>query len=85
MKLIRQCHAARRQWHFPTLISHSALLPARRGIILAGGDGAFNLAVGYLLVCHVGEFRIRRIPDVLVLGGGGLLLAVILSQALGSF
>ena len=33
--------------------------------------GTLNLAVGYLLVCHVGEFHFRRIPDVLVLGAGG--------------
>jgi len=45
--------------------------------------GAFNLAVGYLLVCHVGEFHVRRIPDVLVLGAGGLLMAVMLSRVFG--
>lgn len=47
--------------------------------------GALNLAIGYLLVYHVGEFSIRRIPDALVLGAGGLLLAVMLSRALGHF
>jgi len=43
--------------------------------------GTLNLAIGYLLVCHVGEFLIRRISDVLVLGVGGLLMAVMLSWA----
>lgn len=42
--------------------------------------GTFNLAIGYLLVCHVGEFLIRRLADVLVLGFGGLLMAVMLSR-----
>lgn len=45
--------------------------------------GSVNLAVGYFLVCHVGEFHLRRIPDVLVLGAGGLLMAVMLSRAFG--
>ena len=42
--------------------------------------GSVNLAVGYLLVCQVGDFQVRRISDVLVLGAGGLLMAVMLSQ-----
>jgi hypothetical protein len=42
--------------------------------------GTFNLAIGYLLVCHVGEFLLHRISDVLVLGIGGLLMAVMLSR-----
>jgi hypothetical protein len=41
--------------------------------------GSFNLALAYVLVCEVGEFLIRRISDVLVLGAGALLMAVILS------
>jgi hypothetical protein len=45
--------------------------------------GALNLAIGYLLVCRVGEFHIRYIPDVLVLGAGGLLMAVMLSRTFG--
>jgi len=45
--------------------------------------GTLNAAVGYFLVCHVGAFHIRRILDVLVLGGGGLLMAVMLSRTFG--
>jgi len=45
--------------------------------------GALNAVVGYFLVCHVGEFRVRRIPDVVVLGAGGLLMAVNLSRWFG--
>jgi len=45
--------------------------------------GTLNLAIGYLLVCRVCEFHIRDIPDVIVLGAGGLLMAVMLSRAFG--
>ena len=45
--------------------------------------GTLNLAIGYLLVCRIGEFHIRDIPDVIVLGTGGLLMAVMLSRAFG--
>jgi hypothetical protein len=34
-------------------------------------------------VCRIGEFHIRDIPDVIVLGAGGLLMAVMLSRAFG--
>jgi hypothetical protein len=45
--------------------------------------GTLNAAAGYLLVCHVGEFHLRRIPDALVLGVGGLLAAVMLARTFG--
>jgi hypothetical protein len=45
--------------------------------------GTFNVAIGYLLVRHVGEFHIRNTPDVLALGVGALGMAVILSLTFG--
>ena len=30
--------------------------------------GTLNAAVGYFLIAHIGEFHIRSIPDVLVVG-----------------
>ena len=45
--------------------------------------GAFNLIVGYLLVCQVGEFHLRNLLDALLLGIGGLLMAIMLSRAFG--
>ena len=45
--------------------------------------GTFNLVVGYLLVCRVGKFELRRSRDVLVAAVGGLLMAVMLAQAFG--
>ncbi len=45
--------------------------------------GTLNAVVAYFLVCHVGGFHIRDIPDVLVLGAGGLLMALMLARAFG--
>jgi|ERR1700728_1208207 hypothetical protein len=45
--------------------------------------GLFNLLIGYLLVCRVGNFELRRTRDVLVLGVGALLMGLMLSQAFG--
>jgi len=47
--------------------------------------GAFNLAIGYLLVCRVGQFELRRTRHVLVAGIGGLLMALMLAHAFGRF
>jgi hypothetical protein len=45
--------------------------------------GFFNLAVGYLLVCRVGSFDLRRSRPVLFLGLGILLMAVLLARQFG--
>ena len=42
--------------------------------------GSLNLVVGYLLVFQVGTFDFRRTQDVLIVGVGGLLMAVMLSR-----
>lgn len=47
--------------------------------------GGFNIAVGYLLVCQVGDFDLRNLGHVLVLGLGALLMAVMLSRWFGRF
>ncbi len=47
--------------------------------------GFFNLAVGYVLVCRVGKFDLRDTRQVLVLGVGVLLMAVMLARAFGRF
>ena len=46
--------------------------------------GVFNLVIGYLLVCRVGKFDIRRTSDALLVGAGILLMAVMLSRAFGA-
>jgi hypothetical protein len=45
--------------------------------------GMLNLAIGYLLVGRVGEFHLHQTSGVLVLGVGGLLMAVMLARAFG--
>ena len=47
--------------------------------------GALNIAVGYLLVCQVGEFNLRSPIHVLVAGLGALLVAVMMARAFGRF
>src|SRR5208337_3149885 len=47
--------------------------------------GAFNIVIGYLLVCRVGTFELRRTRHVVVTGAGALLMAVMLAHAFGQF
>jgi hypothetical protein len=47
--------------------------------------GLFNLAVGYLLVCRVGRFDLRRTRHVLVLGAGIVFISVMLARGFGRF
>jgi len=47
--------------------------------------GFFNLVLGYLLVCRVGSFELRRTRHVVVLGAGALLMALQLAYKLGRF
>jgi hypothetical protein len=47
--------------------------------------GLFNLAVGYLLVCRVGSFSLRKTRHVLSLGAGILIMSLMLARAFGRF
>jgi hypothetical protein len=47
--------------------------------------GLFNLAVGYLLVCRVGSFNLRKTPHVLVLGAGIVITSLMLAYGFGRF
>lgn len=47
--------------------------------------GVFNLMVGYVLVCRVGDFDLRNTPDVAALGLGILLLSVFAARHFGRF
>ncbi len=47
--------------------------------------GLFNLAVGYLLVCRVARFDLRKTPHVLVFGAGILIMSLMLANAFGRF
>ena len=45
--------------------------------------GFFNLAVGYMLTCRVGEFDLRSTEDVIALGLGTLLMALLMARMFG--
>jgi hypothetical protein len=47
--------------------------------------GFLNLAIGYLLVCRVGTFSLRRTRHALILGAGVLLMAIMLARTFGRF
>jgi hypothetical protein len=45
--------------------------------------GFFNLAVGYMLTCRVGEFDLHSTEDVIALGLGTLLMALLMARMFG--
>jgi ABC-type tungstate transport system substrate-binding protein len=45
----------------------------------------FNLAVGYLLVCRVASFNLRKTAHALVLGAGILIMSLMLAHTFGRF
>ena len=47
--------------------------------------GLFNLAVGYVLVCRVGNFELRKTWHVLVLGAGFMLMSLNTAHYFGRF
>jgi hypothetical protein len=47
--------------------------------------GAFNIAVGYVLVLRVGTFDLRSPADVLAMGTGAILMAVMAARSFGRF
>ncbi len=47
--------------------------------------GFFNLAVGYLLVCRVGIFDLRNLPDVAAFSLGALIISLITARRFGRF
>lgn len=47
--------------------------------------GFFNIVVGYVLVCRVGDFGLRDNGDVFALGSGALLLALFCARHFGQF
>ena len=47
--------------------------------------GAFNIAVGYWLVCQVGNFDLRNLVHVGVAGLGAVLMAVMMARRFGRF
>lgn len=47
--------------------------------------GFFNLIVGYLLVCRVGDFELRNTADIIALGTGAFLISLFSARHFGRF
>jgi len=47
--------------------------------------GLFNLAVGYLLVCRVGSFNLRKTSHVVALGAGIVIISLMAAHTFGKF
>lgn len=47
--------------------------------------GFFNILIGYLLVCRVGDFDVRDSADVIALGVGAFLMALFAARHFGRF
>jgi hypothetical protein len=47
--------------------------------------GLFNLAMGYVLICRVGRFDLRKNSHVAVLGAGVLVMSLMLARAFSRF
>ena len=47
--------------------------------------GFFNLVVGYLLICRVGDFDLRDTADVVAAGLGALLISLFMARHFGRF
>jgi hypothetical protein len=45
--------------------------------------GFFNIVVGYVLVCRIGDFGLRTTGDVLACGAGALLIALFSARHFG--
>jgi hypothetical protein len=47
--------------------------------------GFFNLVVGYWLVCRVGDFELKNNGDIIALGAGAVLIALLSARQFGRF
>lgn len=47
--------------------------------------GFFNIVLGYILVCRVGDFRLTNTPDVAALGLGAFVISMFLARQFGRF
>jgi hypothetical protein len=45
--------------------------------------GCFNLALAYVLMCHVGSFSLLDTPQVLALGAGILIMSLVHARLFG--
>ncbi|QLS59449.1 hypothetical protein [Klebsiella variicola] len=45
--------------------------------------GFVNLCIGYLLICHIGEFDLKITIDAVALGAGVLVIGLVLARQFG--
>lgn len=45
--------------------------------------GVFNLAIGYALVCRIGDFALKNLSDALSLGAGLLIMGLLSARWFG--
>ena len=47
--------------------------------------GFFNIIVGYILICRIGNFELRNTADVIAFGVGALLISLFSARHFGRF
>ena len=47
--------------------------------------GFANIIIGYVLICRVGDFELRKTADIIALGAGALLIALFSARHFGRF
>jgi hypothetical protein len=47
--------------------------------------GFFNIIIGYVLICHVGDFNLKNWADIIALGAGALLISLFSARHFGRF
>lgn len=47
--------------------------------------GFLNIAIGYVLICRVGDFELRNTGDIVAFGAGAFLVALLLARLFGRF
>jgi hypothetical protein len=87
-RIPREHPAPSRQWDFGHAFQSPFASPPGEGLSSSTINvlwGLFNLAVGYLLVCRVGDFSLRNTRHVFVLGAGILIMSLMLAHGFGRF
>ena len=69
---------------FQVPFAHRPERGCRPGLLVNVLWGLFNLAVGYLLVCGVGNFDLQR-PSYVALGAGVVVFALMLAKSFARF
>lgn len=47
--------------------------------------GFFNIVIGYVLVCRVGDFELKETTDIIAFGVGALLISLFSARHFGRF